>query len=200
MNRDKIAFFDELSQKRRSRNDVELLLSRLRGNLRDFGLTSGESVLDIGCGTGFLTLVILEKLSENGRVCAVDFSEKMIASAKEFVSDRRVEWLLADVHRLPLEDASFDRVLCFSAWPHFCEPEMAAEEIFRVLKQGGRLHIWHLISRKEVNDIHRKTSDSVKDDILLPAEELSELLEKIGFQIIEALDSDDRYILSAVKR
>jgi len=58
-------------RERRNQESLALLLARL-------GLAGGESVLEIGCGTGALTLPLAEVVGEHGRVVAVDISEPML--------------------------------------------------------------------------------------------------------------------------
>ncbi|HUC70723.1 MAG TPA: methyltransferase domain-containing protein, partial [Stellaceae bacterium] len=61
-------------RERRNRESLELLVARL-------GLAGGESVLEIGCGAGALTLPLAAAVGEHGRVVAVDISEPMLAAA-----------------------------------------------------------------------------------------------------------------------
>jgi 3-polyprenyl-4-hydroxybenzoate decarboxylase len=51
-------------------------------------------------------------------------------------------------------------------FPHFDDQEHAAEIIARCLRAGGRLVILHLISRREINDLHRKAGTAVAQDML----------------------------------
>jgi len=58
-----------------------------------------------------------------------------------------------------------------------------------VLKPGGQLHIWHLISRARVNEIHATASAAVNQDRLPPAEETAAMLGRLGFEIASLADT-----------
>src|SRR5215831_13751076 len=68
-------------RERRNQESLALLLARL-------GLTGGESVLEIGCGTGALTQPLAAAVGEKGRVVAVDISEPMLGAARQKVAER----------------------------------------------------------------------------------------------------------------
>src|ERR1700757_4908216 len=68
-------------RERRNQESLALLLARL-------GLTGGESVLEIGCGTGALTVPVAEAIGERGRLVAVDISEPMLVAARQRVAER----------------------------------------------------------------------------------------------------------------
>ncbi|MCL6557896.1 MAG: class I SAM-dependent methyltransferase [Firmicutes bacterium] len=98
----------------------------------------GEQILDAGCGTGILAL---ELASRGLRVTGVDLSEKMLALAREKIYGHKVGFLRADICALPFSDGYFDAVICFTVLEFVGEPESALQELWRVLKPGGRLVI-----------------------------------------------------------
>jgi len=105
-------------------------------------LEGHEEVLDAGCGSGFHTLMIAEKLT-TGRVVGTDVSVEMLdrlgrLAAKQGLSDR-IEPRLADNLALDLPDASFDRALSAAAWHHLADTQQAGDELARVLRPGGRV-------------------------------------------------------------
>lgn len=106
------------------------------------GLKSGESVLDVGCGTGVLTRLAALKVGRTGRAIGIDPAAKMLEVAgKNAIKDgSSAEFRLAVIEALPFEDNRFDCVLS-SAMLHHLPPEVKAKglsEVHRVLKQGGR--------------------------------------------------------------
>ena len=70
-------------REQRNQESLALLLARL-------SLTGGESVLEIGCGTGALTLPLAEAVGEHGRVVAIDISEPMLSAARQNIGERRL--------------------------------------------------------------------------------------------------------------
>ena len=194
------AFFDSLAERWDSQDDLPALSARLDRGLIDLGLTPNETVVDVGCGTGNVTRALLARLSPGGHVVAVDISRRMLEIAKAKVLDPRVTWHLANVQALPLPDASVDRVLCFGVWPHLEDASAAGREIARVLRPGGSLHIWHLISRARVNTIHATAGEAVRTHLLAPATDTGMLLTDLGFTVAPLVDDDEQYLVTAQRR
>lgn len=109
---------------------------------------AGDVVLDIASGTGEPGLTVATMV-DNGRVVLTDLSEDMLAIAKEN-ADRRgitnVETKVCDVSELPFADNSFDAITCRFGFMFFPDMKLAAKEMVRVLKPGGRLatSVWNL--------------------------------------------------------
>ncbi|MGH7046562.1 MAG: class I SAM-dependent methyltransferase [Stellaceae bacterium] len=111
---------------------------------RIFGLVlpSGGALdaLDLGCGTGFLSL---ELAARGHRVTGVDFAPSMIARAEKKAAERglRVRFEAGDAEQLPYSPASFDLAISRHVLWTLPHPEVAIEEWRRVLRPGGRLAI-----------------------------------------------------------
>jgi SAM-dependent methyltransferase len=122
-------------RERRNQESLALLLGRL-------GLTGGESVLEIGCGTGALTLPLAAAVGEHGRVVAVDISEPMLGLARRRVAEgglRNVTLLLGDAQVFHFEPATFDLATSRMGVMFFADPAAAFRNIGGALKPGGRL-------------------------------------------------------------
>jgi ubiquinone/menaquinone biosynthesis C-methylase UbiE len=103
-------------------------------------LSPGASVLEIGCGAGYLTA----ELARRGLLVeAVDASPAMVESTatllRERGLDRDVTVEVADVHALPFSDASFDLVVAVGVIPWLHSPGDAVVEMARVLRAHGQL-------------------------------------------------------------
>lgn len=106
-------------------------------------LKPGESVLDVGCGTGVLTRLAALAVGQTGRVIGIDPAAKMIEVARKnaLTEGSRAEFRLAVIEDLPFEENRFDCVLS-SAMLHHLPPEVKVKglsEVHRVLTPGGRL-------------------------------------------------------------
>jgi ubiquinone/menaquinone biosynthesis C-methylase UbiE len=106
----------------------------------------GESVLDVGCGTGTLALEMARRVGKlAGRVCGIDPGAEQIARARAKAARRHlpVEFDVAGMERLPFPDATFDVVLSTLMMHHVPAPikRQGLAEIARVLRPGGRLLI-----------------------------------------------------------
>ncbi|MFI6813915.1 methyltransferase domain-containing protein [Nonomuraea sp. NPDC050328] len=106
------------------------------------GVRPGASVLDVGCGTGYLTRLLAPVAGPSGRVTGVDPSEAMIGYARER-APRNCDYRVAGGQSLGLPDAAFDVVVSTLAVHHIPEGERATalHEMARVLRPGGRLLI-----------------------------------------------------------
>ena len=190
-------YFDGLSSRWDEIIDLPRVRSRLRSGLENMGLGIEEHVVDIGCGTGNLSLCLLEILGPKCRIHAVDISPMMLAKAQEKISDPRVAFHEASADNLPLDSQTIDRVICFSTWPHVTDPDATLTELRRVLRDGGWLHIWHIDSRETINHIHQNAGEAVHSDLLPAASELAGLLEEHGFTVRTAVDDEKEYLLAA---
>ena len=98
-------------------------------------------VLDVASGTGEPGLTIAEMLPE-GKVVSIDIAEAMLAVARENAAQRSIpnfETQVADVCELPFSDSSFDAISCRFGFMFFPDMALAAHEMARVLKPGGRV-------------------------------------------------------------
>lgn len=101
-------------------------------------------VLDFGCGTGTLTLLIKESCPD-ALVSGVDVDPKVLAIAQEKIKGQQLSIGLTqyDGKRLPYPDGSFDRVLSSLVFHHLTsqQKQAALQEIHRILVPGGEIHI-----------------------------------------------------------
>jgi demethylmenaquinone methyltransferase/2-methoxy-6-polyprenyl-1,4-benzoquinol methylase len=194
------AFFDTIAEAWDGWHDLAALTAKLNAAFGHLGIRPAETVVDVGCGTGNLSRALLAVLGPTGSVLALDISPAMLKQARQKVADPRVTWYEAPADRIPAADASCDRIICFSSWPHFENPEAVVREFHRALRGGGHVHILHLISREAVNRIHGGAHPSVRGDLLAPVGEVAALFERGGFTVLETADDGDGYLLTAHKQ
>jgi ubiquinone/menaquinone biosynthesis C-methylase UbiE len=106
-------------------------------------LEPGQSVLDIGCGTGTLAIAAKRRLGSSGTVQGIDASAEMIARARKKAGKAGVDVTFTNgvVEALPFPDADFDTVLSTLMLHHLprAARQQCAREMRRVLKPGGRV-------------------------------------------------------------
>jgi SAM-dependent methyltransferase len=107
------------------------------------GPKTGETIVDVGTGAGFLALELAEEVGKNGRVIGLDISKQAIQRARRKVAagnqHQRPQFKTGDVHSLPLEDDFADAVCCKSLLCPIDRRQRAVREMARVAKHGGRV-------------------------------------------------------------
>ncbi|MFC1630003.1 class I SAM-dependent methyltransferase [Patescibacteria group bacterium] len=172
-------------------------------------ITSGEKVLDLGCGNGRLS-----EIYKGTEYVGVDNSEKLIQIAKQKYPDN--EFLVADAFQLPFPDNYFDKVFSIAVLHHIPSKELRLQflkEVKRILKPKGLLifTVWNLWNKRSAWKLFlkftllkllRKSKLDYKDIFypwkdqngkimisryfhLFNKEELGNLLQNSGFKIRE---------------
>ncbi|MGB9629593.1 MAG: class I SAM-dependent methyltransferase [Thermodesulfobacteriota bacterium] len=164
-----------------------------------FGLGEGQRVLDVGTGTGILLPLIQQAIGSKGMVVGFDFSLKMIEMAKlrEYFGNKIL--LTADAESIPLRSNLFDRVICFSAFPHFSNKLNALMEMVRVLKKGGVLFIAHLKSVEELNQFHQNLGGPVSNDLLPTPQTLKKLMKEAGLLEVNIINHPGKFLAEGRK-
>lgn len=105
------------------------------------------TLADIGCGPGYLLQLIAKEIPQLDLI-GVDISEEMLRKAAINLStlgrDKRVQFKLGDIQKLPLEDDSVDFVVSTLSLHHWSDPKPAFDEIHRVLKHDGQFLVFDL--------------------------------------------------------
>lgn len=132
---------DADSEINRLRAGTLMFWHKERRLLAAYGLRDGDSVLELGCGPGFVTERLLEELP-NASVTALDLDPQMIQQAQARLAGShgsRCTLLVSDARSVPLPDQSFDVVYIRMLLQLVPEPLGVVREALRLLKPGGRL-------------------------------------------------------------
>ena len=132
-----VAIYDEFQRHMRDRGWIET-----KAILKE-GITRGRA-LEIGPGPGYLGLEWL-KNTDHTALVGVEISSDMIvvawANAQNYGLSERVEYVQGSGDDLPLPEASFDAVFAAGSLHEWADPRATFQEMWRVLKPGGRLFV-----------------------------------------------------------
>jgi len=164
-----------------------------------FDLAQGDTVLDVGTGTGILLPLISQRIGPKGILIGFDFSFKMIEKAKHRQCSGEKILINATVESLPFQCERFDQMICFSAFPHFPNKAKALFEMVRVLKSGGGLSIAHLRSVEELNEFHQHLGGPVAHDLLPHPERVRSLMMESGLFEIRIINQPGKFLAQGRK-
>lgn len=142
-----------------------------------------EDVLDIAVGTGKISRAFYGKVRS---VTGLDISPEMCDYAKKYTD----KIIFSPAEEMPFSDNSFDICVCRQGF-QFMDTDKAAEEIFRVLKPGGRVTLCHLVAygygdKEEAFEIQRLRNPARKNYFL--SSDFRLILQKAGFSEISISD------------
>ena len=109
--------------------------------IEELNVEENDVVLDVASGTGEPGMTIAA-MAKNGKVTATDIADQMLSIAKENAAAKGLknfETRTCDVCELPFEDNAFNKISCRMGFMFFPDMQMAANELFRVLKPGGKM-------------------------------------------------------------
>ncbi len=135
--------YDEARAKRTDRayRMPDVTRQRMR-TLEALQLKAGESVLDVGCGSGLLAYDMATLVGAGGRVVGVDNSPDMLILAEQRCADLpQVHLKQSGAESLTDGDDVFDAVTCVQVLLYLSDVPTALSEMYRVLKPGGRITI-----------------------------------------------------------
>ena len=121
--------------------------------LKASGVKPGNTVVDVGCGTGFLTRQAVMQMQGKGRVVGVDLSPSMLEKAEDnlskLASHGSAEFRVGDAESIPVQDDFADAVVGNMILHHCAKPKQAVMEMTRILKEGGRVAVADLEKHNE---------------------------------------------------
>ena len=154
------------------------------------GLKQGDVVLDLGSGAGIDVFLASKRVGASGKVIGVDMTEAMIKKATSLAKDRgltNTEFRLGEIEALPIEDNSVDVVISNCVINLCPDKKRAFTEIFRVIKEGGRLMISDLVTKGELPDEVKQSFEAWAGCIAgaLEKNNYLKIIREAGFSEIE---------------
>lgn len=143
------------------------------------GALAGKKVLDVGAGTGRLSLPLANR---GAIVTALDVSPKMLESLKK--KNSKTETVVGDAESLPFENNTFDIVTAAFLIVHLKNPTRFFDEAYRVLKDGGILVVTN-INQKDPPTVKTKEGNIIIESYYHRPEKVIEILESLAYGIEE---------------
>jgi SAM-dependent methyltransferase len=157
----------------------------------DLGPPLGGTVLDVACGTGRALPILRAAVGPRGTVLGVDVTAEMLAEAR---GKGRTGLVLGDARALPLGDSVLDAVFAAGLIPHVRDTAAVLEELRRVCRPGGRLALFHPISRAAL--ARRHGHEPGADDVRAEPN-IRRALAAAGWTCDVVDDGQDRYLVTA---
>jgi ubiquinone/menaquinone biosynthesis C-methylase UbiE len=148
--------------------------------IRKLQLATTDNILDVGCGSGWLSRRLAQLVPE-GRVIGMDISDEMIRVARRSSQDfENVMFVAGEAAEIPWEGNFFSQAISVESSYYWPEPVAGMKELFRVTRPGGRT--WILINYYKDNPFCHQWGEllAVKTH-LLSAEEWSGMFRGAGF-------------------
>ena len=125
-------------------------------------IAPGETVLDIGSGSGFDCFIAAKMVGPNGRVIGVDMTDAMLKKSRETADElglTQLEFKKGFAEELPVPDNSVDVIISNGVLNLTPDKYASFVEVNRVLKPGGRLYIADVVVYKPVPDAAKEIVD-----------------------------------------
>ena len=159
-------------------------------------LKPGETVLDLGSGGGFDCFLAAKQVGDTGRVIGVDMTPEMISKARENALKgdySNVEFRLGEIEHIPAADGSIDVIISNCVINLSPKKLDVFKEVFRILKQGGRLAISDVVATAQLPPELKNDLDLLSACVSGAATlvEIKEMLQETGFQDIQIQTQDE---------
>ncbi|KAL6912632.1 hypothetical protein ACHAP8_012536 [Fusarium lateritium] len=159
-------------------------------------LREGETVIDLGSGAGFDVLTAAKKVGPEGKAIGVDMNKNMIDKAnanKASMNVSNVEFVEGTITSVPLGNATADCIIsnCVINLVPASQKQIVFNEMFRLLKPGGRVAVSDILARKE-------STDQIRNNIALyvgcisgasPVDDYEAFLKNAGFKDVLIVDT-----------
>lgn len=154
----------------------------------------GDTVVDLGCGTGRALPALCEAVGPTGTVIGIDHTREMLAVARSTGRARSAVLIQADARHLPLRDLAADGVFAAGLITHLPDVHAGLSELARVTKPGGALILFHPSGRVALAARHNhplRPGDPLDKDLLAAA------LNAAGWRLTSYDDPPHRFLAVA---
>jgi len=156
-------------------------------------IKKGETVLDLGSGGGIDVFLAANKVGDDGKVIGVDMTEAMVETATQNAEAggyQNVEFKLGEIENLPIEDDSIDVIISNCVINLTPNKSVAFKEVFRVLKDSGRILISDIVTEGELPDEVRRSFQAWSECTAgaMEKQDYLKTIKKAGFSKVEIIE------------
>jgi ubiquinone/menaquinone biosynthesis C-methylase UbiE len=148
-------------------------ISITQQTLELMGLEPGQRVLDLGCGAGWASRLLAQRIGDGerpGQVVGLDVSDEMIRRARaSSTAFENILFVVGSAQQIPWQENFFDKVLSVESFYYYGDQEGALEEVLRVMAPGGELYI--LINLYKDNHYSLRWVDELQVPVQVRTEE-----------------------------
>lgn len=162
-------------------DNITKKLPTLERLLDGIDVAGAARALEVGCGPGYFSAALSEL--HDLEVVGTDLDEREVRFAREHSAGDRVEFVQADVTRLPFPDADFDIVLSMMVLHHIRDWKDALGEISRVLRPGG-YYLFHDITYSR---LLKRAGPLLRGHAFYSIEEIKSRVEELGMRQVHEL-------------
>jgi ubiquinone/menaquinone biosynthesis C-methylase UbiE len=179
-------------------------------------LKTASRILDAGCGTGVVTRALAKRSDVKCQIIGSDYSPALIDVARQqaraFKVDSQIDFQIHDIHSLGFADGYFDIVIAHTVLSHVANPQIAIQELRRVVKPGGVVAIFDgdyaSLTFAYPDDMFARQFEAVFLHVIVNhprvMRNLPQTLSKVGLEIVETMShvlaevGTARYWMSAI--
>ena len=164
-------------------------ISITQQTLELMNLKPGDRVLDLGCGAGWASRLLAQRVgggTRPGQVVGLDVSDEMIRRARaNSTAHDNIMFVVGSAQQIPWQEDFFDKVLSVESFYYYGDQGGALDEVFRVIAPSGELYI--LINLYKDNHYSLRWVDELKVPVQVKSEaEYIVLLQAHGYEDVHA--------------
>lgn len=156
-------------------------------------IQKGDTVLDLGSGGGIDVFLAANKVGDEGKVIGVDMTPEMIETAVKNAQKggyTNVEFKLGEIENLPIEESAIDVIISNCVINLTPDKNNAYQEVYRVLKPGGRILVSDLVTEGLIPEEIRRSFQAWSECIggAMEKQDYLSTIKNAGFKEVEIIE------------
>jgi arsenite methyltransferase len=168
------------------------------------GAEEREICVDLGSGRGTDAIRLASQVGSGGFVYGVDIADAMLEKARinaQKLGITNIQFVKSELSAIPIPDGIVDLVISNCTINHAQDKQNVWNEIYRLLKKGGRFVISDIYSMDEVPEIHRNDPQAVAEcwGGAIPKDKYMDIIRTAGFENIRILEESNPYAKGSIE-